>query len=134
MKLSELEGAQLDFWVAKLEGHRPRINARNICQIQISREGVMTEPWDVGEGDNPKFGWIDYSPRQHWSTGGPLIEKYGLMLMKIQYEEGYLLDTPYWNAHWTNGHDSVHYRHKMSGPTPLIAAMRALVSSKFGTD
>lgn len=57
---------------------------------------------------------LGYSPSTDWSQGGPIIESEGISLEKIH--EGR------WSA---NGHHGV-------GPTPLIAAMRAYIASKFG--
>ena len=53
MKVSELEGAKLDYWVAKTEGKEPRIGANGECYTFDGK----------------------YSPSKDWSQGGPIIER-----------------------------------------------------------
>lgn len=95
MKVSELEGANLDYWVCKAYG-RP-----------YSASGSPIGP-------------PTYSPSTDWSQGGPIIER---EKMDIGLHE--------------NGKDWVAVRERWKwnvGPTPLIAAMRCLVASKFGEE
>lgn len=61
-KVSELEGAELDYWVAKALGGNTRIQFR-VCYI----EKVCG-------------GWIKYSPSTDWSQGGPIIESADISL------------------------------------------------------
>lgn len=69
-----------------------------------------------------------YSPSTDWSQGGPIIER-----ERIQLNNG----TPpgrefMWHATVHGWHRHVHAQ--MSGPTPLIAAMRCFVASKLGDE
>lgn len=99
-KVAELEGAELDYWVAKAAG----IHAETRF-IQLS------------------YGY-DFSPSTDWRVGGPIIAREGIAIAQFGSE---------YKAACVNGDGyfaSVDFRH--SGPTPLIAAMRAYVASKFG--
>ena len=69
--------------------------------------------WDVSLS-----GPYTYKPSTDWAQGGPIIEREGIAL--------YLYGDSEWNAH-VGGRESV-------GPTPLIAAMRCYVASKFGDE
>lgn len=59
-----------------------------------------------------------------WSDGGPLIER-----ERISVEFLNLRDEAFWQASMLTPQGVAE-----SGPTPLIAAMRAYVASKFGHD
>ena len=102
MKTSELEGAELDYWVAKaVDRLDPRIN-NGKCITQ--------------------GGWGFY-PSINWGFGGPLIGEYEISLDRPAHGNGD------WNAIIRHcGGESW----QEMGPTPLIAAMRCLVASKFG--
>ena len=96
MKVSELEGRELDAWVAEALG------------------------WAYLDGIQLYFS-------TEWERGGPLIEQFGIEL------------TRGWVAHMEQDRPQesggilmpgTHAR----GPTPLIAAMRCLVASRFGEE
>jgi len=63
-----------------------------------------------------------YSPSSDWSQGGPLIEQ-GEVKIKPAWRE--------WYASARNG--ILHYA-ETSGPTPLIAACRAIVAANLGDE
>jgi hypothetical protein len=114
MKVAELEGALLDAWVARAEGY-----------------DVIPAPTD------PQGCWVDtggtpfpFRPSTDWAQGGQIIERERIDLtfgnepetweamVRPEYKYGtYMRD---------NG--------RGTGPTPLIAAMRAYVASKFGDE
>lgn len=108
MKVSELTGAMLDYWVARAEGY-----------------AVIPAPTD------PQGCWVDdggtpfpFAPSTDWRQGGPIIdcERYTLASPHDDVPEQRM-----WQA-WcrrTGGH---------WGPTPLVAAMRAFVASKYGDE
>ncbi|SDX13531.1 Protein of unknown function [Variovorax sp. YR634] len=123
MKTSELTGAQLDYWVAKAEGFEPEV--------------VWTMP-------SRQFAWVGESIRggsassishrfsQDWARGGPIMERERIgfttwlgddwcsaveLNAETQYDGGVL-----GGQHW------------QTGCTPLVAAMRAYVASKFGEE
>lgn len=98
MKVSELTGAMLDYWVARAEGftesfaqHRPH--------------------------------WVPYSWK--WEYGGPIIEREKISVNHQKTAHGQ-------DAGWTA--KATAYWLPGDGPTPLIAAMRAFVASKFGEE
>lgn len=65
-------------------------------------------------------GWcIAYST--DWSQGGPIIEKEGIRLHRSH------------TGDWWAGAESEPHK-PISGPTPLIAAMRCYVASKLGDE
>lgn len=110
-RVADLEGAELDLWVAKADGV----------------DAVLSDACADGSRDAVTFycrdhdGILDgrcYRPSKHWGDGGPLLEKYAIGFHPISDAE--------WQAeeHITccTGR----------GATPLIAAMRAFVASKFG--
>jgi len=66
-------------------------------------------------------GW--YSPSTDWSQGGPLIQREFVTIYPETYTSGDL-----WFASPFSGTES------FEGETPLIAAMRCLVASKFGNE
>ncbi|MGO3714156.1 phage protein NinX family protein [Alcaligenes aquatilis] len=121
-KVSELTGAELDYWVAKAE--------------RMDRENGFGLAW-VGVGNPDKPGkprcyvthrvWNGakvWAPSRNWSKGGPIIdrEKIGVKPNVSTYKWGARIDSD---------------RHPFAprygyGDTPLIAAMRAYVSSKYG--
>ncbi len=57
----------------------------------------------------------DFSPSTDWSQGGPIIERESIYLMKVGITQ--------WRADCGPA---------VTGPTPLIAAMRAFVTSELG--
>lgn len=91
--------------------------------IQLRVDELTTEQLDHvvrnAEGD-----WTLPSPSQAWSVGGPIIER-----ERIETR----FDVDQWHSvleHPARA-DGVQ-RSFQSGPTPLVAAMRAYVVSKFG--
>ncbi len=108
MKVSELSGAVLDFYVGKAEGKNP-----------IFRKKGMTP--DGGEVfvDHVICDGI-YRPSTDWSQGGPIIERERIMLEPVEK----------WVAH-AYAKDNYYSYH---GDTPLIAAMRAYVAGRFGKE
>jgi len=119
MKTSELIGPALDWAVAKCEGIplvlAPFTGAKNFVML----------------GQNMKPTAYEYLPTSSWSQGGPIIER-----EKISNDHDHKKNR--WVAierHSINpidGEDRV--RRIGYGPTPLIAAMRCYVASKFGDE
>jgi hypothetical protein len=97
LKTSELQGAVLDWAVAKCEG---LVNEDGL-DVGFIRDGVFT-------------------PSTDWAQGGPIIEREGITVRR------------YTDALWDASIGRLDY--VADGPTPLIAAMRCYVASKFGDD
>ena len=115
MKVSELEGAELDFYVAKaenitLEKYDGRLYARN---------QYCANSWSLSEYYSRAEQW---HPSTDWSQGGPIIERERLQV--LGGPDGWCSQSTMPN--------------KLTGwilaETPLIAAMRAYVASKFGDE
>lgn len=105
-KVEDLEGAELDYWVAKVEGHDWYDNLNHFIGY---RESTPTSGPTLGH-------WYSVS----WSQGGPLIEKYGIELRN---------DSPF-DTSWNAMGDGLYG----AGPTPLIALCRAIVAGKYGEE
>lgn len=113
MRVSELAGAQLDYWVAKAAGV----------------DAVMSDPHRNGSRNMVTFycrdhdGHLDgrsYKPSEHWSDGGEIIEDNAIGFHPIS------------DAEWMAEEHITACTGR--GPTPLVAAMRAYVTSKFGDE
>ena len=126
VKVSEATEVQLDWMVAKAEG------------FTSSQSRDETEAWlEHADGRIGYSGKFNYST--DWSQGGPIIEREGILLRPLR-RGGHTLDGQ-WLAmfdgentgtmvQWVKRTDWI--RHYWSGPTPLIAAMRAFVASRLG--
>jgi hypothetical protein len=113
-KVSELQGAALDWAVAKCEG-----------------KGI--------EFDDPKDPWLtldgiayqplhSYTPTTDWAQGGPIIERDGISMRFSERDARgawYAVLGP--NRFLSPDFEG-------SGPTPLVAAMRCYVASKLGDE
>jgi hypothetical protein len=127
-KVSELEGALLDAAVAKALGWQ---TGSNWC-ADPDRPGFFLlygEPDEDSEGPH-------FSPSTLWQDGGPIIQREGIAIYRVQDgwsavmpdsvnggSGGYFGNLDYIDVNPYDG---------SRGPTPLIAAMRAYVASKFG--
>ena len=105
MKTSELQGAALDWAVAQCEG----IETKNYS-------GALTIRYD---GD-----W--WQPSIDWSQGGPIIEREGINIERVNHNGR-------WEA-WTPAPERRSGEAVEQGPTPLIAAMRCYVASQLGDE
>ena len=127
MKITkDLNPPELDYWVAKAEGLKPeyifsgRKEAKNRAFVlAVDPEGKLTH------------GKIRYQPSANWFQSGPIIERGEIRIS--------CADDKRWWAERRMGLDgkqgfctSFDKAFVEIGPTPLIAAMRAYVSSKFG--
>lgn len=109
MKVEELTGALLDQWVARALGLR----------VELRKHSLVPTPVMVLVDGNGSFirGVPHYS--SDWAQGGRIIERE--------------MDTVYRNNN--AGFIAVtNSGTKRIGPTLLVAAMRAYVSSKFGDE
>lgn len=129
MKVSELEDWELDYWVAKLEAP-----LRNAEILALSGRVWLVWPnnppvMQFGcENDDPS---MDFNPSNDWETGGPIIERERIELRESRPDR---CEKDVWIA-LAKDRRNMPLRltvHAGYGPTPLIAAMRAYVASKFG--
>ncbi|WP_454871765.1 phage protein NinX family protein [Paraburkholderia xenovorans] len=107
MKVSELSGALLDYWVARAEGSKG------------AGYHFQDDAWHATDCGVPVF----YS--RNWEQGGPIIERE--LISTMSYIVPAVGGSP-WAARNVTGTIFV------DGDTPLIAAMRVRVFSKFGEE
>lgn len=109
MKTSELIGPALDWAVAKCNwDHTNAYLRKGEMQLRLPVSGIHE----------------DWSPSTDWSQGGPIIERECLTVINA-------VGDGVWSA-YPLADDPV--KHRKSGPTPLIAAMRCFVASKLGDE
>jgi hypothetical protein len=108
-KVAELEGPLLDAAVALAEGIHPYNFRNKWCLI-------------VDENEDET---VVYEPSVDWELAGPIIER-----ERIDLDQGSEWVTAM--IHDDLGDDNFSEIAVGVGPTPLIAAMRAYVASKFG--
>lgn len=131
-KVSELNPPELDFWVAEAEGYR------------VGPSKVDYDLWNLYDKTDWCVGVITkssphnrdtmvWAPSTDWSQGGPIIEKGEIRIRCAD-------DKKWWAERrmGLNGKQgfctSFDTAFVQIGPTPLIAAMRVRVSSKYGED
>lgn len=102
--LAKIEGAALDYLVAKALGHRVQVSPWGELEILDAVTGHLVER-------------TDYST--DWCHGGPIIERERIGI--VFNGQGR------WTA-WPTPSDPTN---QMQGRTPLIAAMRAYVAGRF---
>lgn len=107
MKTSELQGAALDWAVAKCEG------------VDL----FETEGWLYEEATGER---VPARPSTNWAQGGPIIEREKIELRVWT-------DAPDCQQEWL-AEDTPEAKWGRLGPTPLIAAMRCYVTSKLGDE
>jgi hypothetical protein len=109
IKTSELQGAALDWAVAKCEGMIIEIRPAGTCgrplYVLAAKEGYTPWTWE---------------PSTNWSYAGPIIEREGLCLNYDPFSKR-------WNC-------STKVLDSYQAETPLIAAMRCYVASKLGDE
>lgn len=116
VKVSELSGAALDWTVAKCEGHTPRFQPHFVTLSPIT----YLSDWDTAD---------EYSPSTDWTLGGPIIDR-----EKLSVGTRHTNDHIYWDTDvlcWARNSIGGFLKY---GPTPLIAAMRCIVSAKLGDE
>ena len=104
MKVSELEGAQLDYWAGCAVGKKVVFDQFGITYAKahfLSKEPTC------------------WSPSKFWEQGGPIIEREKICL---EHDGCYALID--------GDRDGLTFREE--GPTILVAAMRAFVARKYG--
>jgi len=118
VKTAELEGAPLDWAVAVIEGHDVIVHGVGTYRYD-KRGGIHCCKYGCTFGPRSLTSDSDeYSPSTDWSQGGPLIEKYRVSIIYSDEEcdpRAWTDDTAAWH-----------------GPTPLIAACRAIVAARQG--
>jgi len=143
LKTNDLTGAALDWAVSKAEGSLSPLG--NVILKGNKRLIIVV--------DSIEAPTVLYKPSEDWAQGGPIIERKGITIVRcddknIPDAKGFWQNKhePQWAA--TDGSHSVqevygsqgdHFgdcyqvdENAVTGPTPLIAAMRCFVASKLG--
>jgi hypothetical protein len=108
MKVSELDSAELDYWVAKAIGHE--------------RWVFDGDDWVPGKDDAVGVP-VEWNPSRNWEDCGPLIEEWDIALSPIQENGGWMATVTIWGKE-ANGR----------GYSALEAVCRAIVASVYGKE
>ena len=122
VKVSELQGAALDWAVALIE--YPEWKEQGYLEVF---------PHDLSFDDG-----TTYTPSTDWSQGGPIIEreKIGVWWATHYVDEDGVEYGNHWYAEMGCTDENVDSRYcgVADGPTPLITAMRCYVANKMGDE
>ena len=112
MKIAELEGTLLDYWVAKAKGGMTLWPGDEVVH---TRCGLS-----IKAAANGELYCLNFRPSTDWSHGGPIIEREGI---------GTAPDS---QGPWKAYKEATEGPRVYIGRTPLEAAMRRFVASKYG--
>jgi Protein of unknown function (DUF2591) len=118
MRVHDLRGADLDLWAAKAAGAPDPQVVDGVCMIAARREAQAGSPT------------VNYRPSSNWADGGAIIERERISVWRYPN-----LDS--WHACMQFDvlrDEGLQAKHYYQGPTPLIAAMRCFIASKFGNE
>jgi len=123
MKVSELTGPELDYWVAKANSH----------EGGVLKGGFYFYTWDdwllFNKGSKP------YRPSEDWSQGGPLIEKYVHRIIKWDYPPEIEYDySEFWEVGINYNAENDRCEFVQTGHTLLTAVCRCIVASVYGEE
>lgn len=114
-RVADLDGAELDYWVAKADGRTARIHPKGGAQYQPSGRNRVV--------------WLPFRPSTDWADGGPIIERERIFLSPPTHSDKAGLWFAVARAPGTTKMEVGQFADK-----PLVAAMRVYVSSKFGDE
>lgn len=128
MKVSELEDVQLNYLIAKAVGKDVTDVEFVLCYNVDDPDHEFLCPKGRVIDEIGAFQMDDYQPSTDWGQGGPLIEAHGINT-KVHCSTNGKPDS--WVAHkdWPMNKESA-----VIGSTPLIAAMRCIIASKYGKE
>lgn len=126
VRVLELKGAALDWAVAAAQNEQYKEDRVVIWK----REEVTLPAWIERENSPGAYTYHRYSPSTNWNYGGEIIEKNG-MSVSHRYSSPSLWDAIIKPDFYCTGipNSGVKKEIIVSGPTPLIAAMRCYVIS-----
>lgn len=110
VKTSELQGAALDWAVAKCEGY-PMGIWYDEEELPMIRDDEVPE----------------WKPSINWAQGGPIIEREGIAIDCTRWDDrvdGWVATLPMTDE----------AKYEEPSPTPLVAAMRCYVASQLGDE
>ncbi len=114
-RVSDLGGAELDYWVAKAEGRTARIHPK--CGAQHQPSGRNREVW------------LPFRPSTDWADGGPIIERERIVLSPPSQSDKAGLWFAVAPAPGTTKMEIGQF-----ADNALVAAMRVYVVSKLGEE
>lgn len=137
MKVSELQGADLDYWVARAEGWEDdRPQDRQMKKRGIVPNAGYSQGYSrVLVGPRPERGMhlnnlaCFWSPSTMWNVGGPIIERVGMLIRPHGWHGDKITLWAAFCYDWSRGEN-----YGQTGETPLIAAMRSYVRSVYGDE
>lgn len=112
MKVSELEGAALDYWVARAMGYN---------ELYLIPDEVIGIIYDDDECGTDRADW---EPSTNWAQGGPLLDEWAVM---FEWAESAVLGEVF--AYMT---PEVGRKVGCYAPDRLIGGMRAIVMHVYG--
>ena len=127
MKVSELTGAVLDYWVARAENvPAEQLEIREIQRSSPPETHCVRKYRSIDPIIGPDL--ILVAPSSNWAHGGPIIEKQHIELTDERIGE----DDKHspWSAYCEGPQASTRF----AGDKALIAAMRAYVASIYGDE
>lgn len=113
LRVEELSNVQLDAMVAHVEGWTTRTRSER------NGEAWNMVCWLYDEANG--YGVKRFQPSTDWADGGPIIER-----------EQVSLHPPTETSDWGAVGPASLTVTRMSGPTPLVAAMRAFLAARVG--
>lgn len=131
MKVSELKGAQLDYWVAK---------SMNVFgdKVFIERHPWTGLPVAVVYYGSPEYGSLfcgerghgatSFRPSTDWAQGGPLFDAHEIFVERANFS---MQEKAFAFIYTKDGKDIAAQSY---GMTRLEAGMRAFVESKYGDE
>lgn len=120
MKVADLDGQLLDYWVARAEG--------NLAHGSTSPENAVVEHYGYGGEVEFRSSLSNWSPSTDWEDGGPVIDHTPFGIFE-RVDGGWAAGIYRPQAGMRDL--CIAYQ---TGDTLLIAAMRAYVASKFGDE
>jgi hypothetical protein len=120
VKVHDLHGARLDLWAAKAAGVTEARIVDGVCRIPASQE--VQRPLHAAA--------VNYRPSSDWADGGPIIESERISVWRYADLDSWHAGTQF-SCERDEGLQTLHY---YQGSTPLIAAMRCFIASKFGDE
>ena len=143
MKTSELTRFALDWAVAQAEGVPVSLNGTLFDDKPLERDPWMAQHYpdnlcvyrtdedeQMDEDGYEHFCTYNrpvYDPSSDWAIGGPIIEREWIEIVPWPNESDE-------NLRWRATQHDVPGVLSVTGPTPLIAAMRCYVASKLGDE
>lgn len=122
MKVSELSGALLDYWVARAEGLKPFFLEDDCCVLV----GFNSSTDPAGDTTEPAA----YAPSVAWEDGGPIIQKHHISVGWCYASKTWQADCP----RFKDGKFVGRVQQWCDTDEPLVAAMRCFVASRFGDE